>query len=75
MADDRIPVVRPYDGVEIGVISGESHGAVNDKRPIALGGTWWLDYTFSKPHVSVWQPIPAGWTAFIYGASRVQVYV
>lgn len=65
----RIPIVKPSDGVEISVISGESHGIVNEKRPIALGGTWWLDITLDKPGAKVWQPIPEGWTAFIYGGS------
>ncbi|CAK9786979.1 unnamed protein product [Cutaneotrichosporon oleaginosum] len=63
---EEIPVARPSEGVEIGVISGESHGVVNEKREVALGGTWWLDIKLSKPGAKVWQPIPAGWTAFIY---------
>lgn len=52
--------------MEIGVISGASHGVMNQKREMALGGTWWLDMVFSKPGATVWQPIPEGWTAFIY---------
>ncbi|BEI91594.1 uncharacterized protein CcaverHIS019_0404140 [Cutaneotrichosporon cavernicola] len=57
---------QPSEGIEIGVISGESHGVVNEKRDIALGGTWWLDIKLTKAGAKVWQPIPEGWTAFIF---------
>ncbi|BEJ14517.1 hypothetical protein CspHIS471_0402840 [Cutaneotrichosporon sp. HIS471] len=66
MALQLIPVARPSEGVEIGVISGECHGVVNEKRDIALGGTWWLDIKLTKAGAEVWQPIPEGWTAFIF---------
>lgn len=66
-------MVKPSEGVEIGVISGESGGVRNEKREAALGGTWWLDVTLSKPGAEVWQPIPRGWTALIYGALWVGV--
>jgi hypothetical protein len=34
-------------------------------RPV--GGCWFLDFTLSKPGATVFQPIPKGWTAFLYG--------
>ena len=77
---DSITTIRPEDGVEITIISGESHGAsvsqsyvfeVNSTdgqgfvRPV--GGCWYIDFKLQKPGASVFQPIPEGWTAFVYG--------
>jgi redox-sensitive bicupin YhaK (pirin superfamily) len=62
-----IDTVRPKDGVEITVISGESHGVTGFVRPV--GGCWYFDIKLQKPGASVFQPIPEGWTAFLYGES------
>ena len=59
-----IPNVH-LDGVDIVVISGESHGATGFVRPV--GGCWYFDYKLSKPGVKVHQPLPKGWTGFAYG--------
>ncbi|KAK7050525.1 Pirin domain-containing protein [Favolaschia claudopus] len=62
-----IPTAYPEgpDGpVKVKVISGKSHGVESPVRP--LGGCWYFHYIFSKDQVSVFQDLPAGWTAFIY---------
>ena len=66
--------------MEITIISGESHGASVSQpyilesdstdsqgfvRPV--GGCWYIDFKLQKPGTSVFQPIPEGWTAFVYG--------
>ncbi|KLT44574.1 RmlC-like cupin [Cutaneotrichosporon oleaginosum] len=52
-----------FEGGSVVVVSGESHGAVGPIRPIA--GCWFLDYRLDAGG-QAWQPIPAGWTAFVY---------
>jgi redox-sensitive bicupin YhaK (pirin superfamily) len=52
-----------FEGGSVVVVSGESHGAVGPIRPIA--GCWFLDYTLNAGG-ETWQPIPEGWTAFVY---------
>lgn len=59
-----ITTVRPSEGVGIVLISGESHGAKGFVRPV--GGCWLMDFKLQRPGASVFQPIPAGWTAFVY---------
>jgi hypothetical protein len=34
-------------------------------RPV--GGCWYLDFRLSEADATVFQPIPKGWTAFVYG--------
>lgn len=65
----RIDKVSPSEGVEITVISGESHGVTGFVRPV--GGCWYFDFKLTRPGATVFQPIPAGWTSFIYGKSDV----
>ncbi|KAL6308995.1 RmlC-like cupin domain-containing protein [Sparassis latifolia] len=63
---DKIPTAYPEgtDGpVKIKVISGKSHGVESPVRP--LGGCWYFHLIFDKKS-SIFQSIPAGWTAFIY---------
>ncbi|KAL7283313.1 hypothetical protein ACG7TL_002742 [Trametes sanguinea] len=63
---EQIPVAYPQgeDGpVKIKVISGKSHGVESPVRP--LGGCWYFHVIFSKA-ASVFQDLPAQWTAFIY---------
>jgi hypothetical protein len=60
----EITTVRPSDDVEIVVISGESQGEKGPVRP--LGGCWYLDFKLKRKGTKVWQPLPEGWTAFIY---------
>jgi hypothetical protein len=31
-----------------------------------LGGCWYLDFKLKRKGTKVWQPLPEGWTAFIY---------
>lgn len=52
-----------FDGGSVVVVSGESHGAVGPIRPIA--GCSFFDYTLDADG-QAWQPIPEGWTAFVY---------
>ncbi|GMK53577.1 hypothetical protein CspeluHIS016_0101630 [Cutaneotrichosporon spelunceum] len=52
-----------FQGGSVVVVSGESHGAIGPIRPIA--GCWFLDFTLEAGG-EVWQPIPEGWTAFVY---------
>lgn len=60
----RITTVKPSADTEVVVISGESHGAKGPVRPV--GGCWYLDFRLEKPGSSIWQPLPKGWTSFIY---------
>lgn len=60
----EIDTVRPAPGVEITVISGESHGVTGFVRPV--GGCWFMDVKLQQPGASVFQPLPEGWTAFAY---------
>lgn len=63
----EIPTAYPEgpDGpVKVKVISGKSHGVESPVRP--LGGCWYFHAIFSKKDATVFQDIPAGWTAFIY---------
>ncbi|WVQ80375.1 hypothetical protein IAT38_002480 [Cryptococcus sp. DSM 104549] len=59
-----IVTIHPQNGLEITVISGESHGVKGHVRPV--GGCWYMDFKLQKPGIEVFQPIPEGWTAFIY---------
>ncbi|CAD6565991.1 MAG: hypothetical protein TREMPRED_002014 [Tremellales sp. Tagirdzhanova-0007] len=59
-----IATVKPSEGVEISVISGESHGVSGFVRPV--GGCWYLDFKLRHAGASVFQSLPAGWTAFVY---------
>lgn len=59
-----IDSVQPSDGVDITVISGESHGVTGFVRPV--GGCWFMDVKLTKPGASVFQALPEGWTAFAY---------
>ncbi|KAJ3852317.1 RmlC-like cupin domain-containing protein [Lentinula lateritia] len=54
----------PEGPVKIKVISGKSHGVESPVRH--LGGCWYFHLSFSKKGITVFQDIPAGWTAFIY---------
>lgn len=68
----EITTVHPSENTEIVVISGESHGAKGPVRPV--GGCWYLDFRLKSPGASIWQPLPKGWTGFIYllsGSVRV----
>lgn len=59
----EIATARPADGVAITVVSGESHGVAGFVRPESP--CWFLDVRLA-PGRTVWQPVPAGWTAFAY---------
>lgn len=59
-----IDSVQPTEGVDITVISGESHGVTGFVRPV--GGCWFMDVKLTKAGASVFQPLPEGWTAFAY---------
>lgn len=54
-----------FPGGNVTVVSGESHGATGPVRPVA--GCWFLDFRLESAGTEVWQPIPAGWTALVYG--------
>lgn len=59
-----IDKVTPSPGVEITVISGESHGVKGFVRPV--GGCWFMDVKLQQPGATVFQPLPENWTAFAY---------
>jgi len=62
----EIPSAWPAgkDGpIEIKVISGVSHGVESPVRP--LGGCWFFHVIFNQTG-KMFQPIPAGWTSFLY---------
>ncbi|KAI5450859.1 RNA pol II transcription cofactor [Naganishia albida] len=59
-----ICTVRPSEDVEITVISGESHGEKGPVRPV--GGCWYLDFKLKGKGAKVFQPLPKGWTSFLY---------
>ncbi|KAI0695929.1 RmlC-like cupin domain-containing protein [Cytidiella melzeri] len=63
---NQIPEAFPHGtdgGVKVRVISGVSHGVESPVRP--LGGCWYFHMVFSKKS-TIFQDLPAGWTAFIY---------
>ncbi|KAJ9115510.1 hypothetical protein QFC22_005268 [Naganishia vaughanmartiniae] len=64
MLSKDIITVHPAADVEITVISGESHGEKGPVRPV--GGCWYLDFKLKKKGAKVFQPLPKGWTSFIY---------
>jgi redox-sensitive bicupin YhaK (pirin superfamily) len=53
-----------FDGGSVAIVSGESHGSVGPVRPVA-GTCWFMDFRL-LPGGQVWQPLPEGWTAFVY---------
>ncbi|OWT40662.1 pirin [Cryptococcus neoformans Bt1] len=61
---EDIPVIHPKDGIEITVLSGDSHGTNGSVTPV--GGAWYLGFKLQKPGASVYQPLPEGYNAFIY---------
>jgi len=66
LSPDQIPIAYPAgpEGpIKIKVISGKSHGVESPVRP--LGGCWFFHVTFDKEG-TMFQEIPAGWTAFLY---------
>src|SRR5271170_870463 len=63
LRDADIPRARPDEKVEIKVISGDSFGV---KSPVqTLVGVWYLDVKIAAGG-KVSQPLPAGWTTFMY---------
>ncbi|KAK6905164.1 pirin [Kwoniella mangroviensis CBS 8886] len=67
-----IDVIIPSDGVEITMISGESHGIKGFVRPV--GGCWYFNIRLTKSGAKVFQSIPEGWTTFIYIVSgKIQI--
>jgi len=62
----EIPSAWPSgkDGaIEVKVISGASHGVESPVRP--LGGCWYFHVIFRQKG-TMFQPIPANWTSFLY---------
>ncbi|KAF8598553.1 RmlC-like cupin [Ceratobasidium sp. AG-I] len=63
----QIPSAFPEgpDGpIEVKVISGKSFGVESPVKH--LGGCWYMDFQFKASNVTVFQDLPAGWTAFLY---------
>jgi len=54
----------PDGGVQVRIISGESHGVSSPVR--SLGGCWYFHIIFKRKGASMFQLIPSGWTAFTY---------
>jgi len=67
---ENIPKAHPTPGVEIIVISGRSQGNSEEglvQSPVKPhGGCEYYDIKLAKKGDQVWQPIPSGWTAFVY---------
>ncbi|KAL1685192.1 RmlC-like cupin domain-containing protein [Schizophyllum commune] len=64
---ESIPTAYPEgkDGpTQIKVISGKSYGVESPVKP--YGGCWYFHVIMSQKGSSIFQEIPAGWTAFIY---------
>jgi len=53
----------PEGGIEVRIISGNSHGIESPVRP--LGGCWYFHIIFTKKG-TMFQDLPAGWTSFAY---------
>lgn len=65
LRDDQIPRIKTEDGSEIKLISGISHSIESPVRH--LGGCWYFDIRLPRPSSRVFQAIPKGWNAFVYG--------
>ncbi|KAL1660319.1 RmlC-like cupin domain-containing protein [Schizophyllum commune] len=64
---ESIPTAYPEgkDGpTQIKVISGKSYGVESPVKP--YGGCWYFHVIMRQKGSSIFQEIPAGWTAFIY---------
>lgn len=61
---EDIPIIHPDPKVEIRIISGESHGT-ESVRDLAYNPVWILD-NIIKPGGQLVQPIPKGFSAFLY---------
>ncbi|KAI0797680.1 RmlC-like cupin domain-containing protein [Abortiporus biennis] len=67
LGPSQIPTAYPEGEngpVRVKVISGKSHGVESPVRP--LGGCWFFHVIFDKKGATMFQPIPEGWTAFLY---------
>ncbi|KAG1756835.1 RmlC-like cupin domain-containing protein [Suillus paluster] len=67
LGPESIPTAYPEGedgGISIKVISGKSHGVESPVRP--LGGCWFFHVTMKNAGATMFQDIPAGWTAFVY---------
>ncbi|MBV9438744.1 MAG: pirin family protein [Candidatus Eremiobacteraeota bacterium] len=67
----QIPQVRPAEGVEVRVLSGEVFGVTG---PVHTATPWSYVHATLAPRVSLAQPVPSGWTATIYvfdGSGRI----
>ncbi|KAF8682796.1 Dicarboxylic amino acid permease [Rhizoctonia solani] len=67
LSRNEIPTAFPEgpDGpVQVKVISGKSFGVESPVKH--LGGCWYMDFQFKASDVTVFQDLPAGWTAFLY---------
>ncbi|CAE6449955.1 unnamed protein product [Rhizoctonia solani] len=54
----------PDGPVQVKVISGKSFGVESPVKH--LGGCWYMDFQFKASETTVFQDLPAGWTAFLY---------
>ncbi|CAE7096409.1 unnamed protein product [Rhizoctonia solani] len=54
----------PEGPVQVKVISGKSFGVESPVKH--LGGCWYMDFQFKASDTTVFQDLPAGWTAFLY---------
>lgn len=82
MRDAEIPHARPSPGVDIKVISGDAYGVhARNEIPISYTPMIMLDVRMQKD-TQISQPIPQGWTAFLYtlsgsgttGATKFSMY-
>lgn len=63
LKDKDIPHSYPSEGVDVKVIAGESHGVTSPIKSVTPA--WYFDIRM-KPGSKFRQPLPVGWTAFVY---------
>ncbi|PWN95800.1 hypothetical protein FA09DRAFT_301049 [Tilletiopsis washingtonensis] len=69
------PIETEGSDWEIKILAGESHGVKSPVRSPERGQCWYLDVRLNKPGARVFQPIPTGWTAFIYVGDSAPIKV
>ena len=67
---EQIPTANPSENVQIKVIAGQAQGSEEQglvtSRVAPIQKVEYYDVQITKSGESVFQPIPSGWTAFIY---------
>ncbi|UZJ53203.1 hypothetical protein CBS101457_002523 [Exobasidium rhododendri] len=81
---DLVPQALPRPGLpeetegkgwSVKVIAGESHGVQSPVRTPSQGSCWYLDIVLDGPGSKIFQEIPTGFNAFIYGLGPAPIRV